>query len=158
MLDNGRMDYGLSKSEVDPKIAKFSNSKALSNNNQYDKMYRIALLCKGQMFGDQDCFFERPYTSTVICKSNDGELYRISRESFQKLKNQGDCWKKITSKYVTQESLHHKWLKNQKKFNSNSFKKESSKQKNSKAKNSMPYAMIAQKSPFLRQFISNFTF
>ena len=42
------------------------------------------------MFGDQDAFFERPYQSTVICRSNDGELYRISRENFQKLKNHGD--------------------------------------------------------------------
>mmetsp|Transcript_37933 Transcript_37933/g.37443 ORF Transcript_37933/g.37443 Transcript_37933/m.37443 type:complete len:156 (+) Transcript_37933:146-613(+) len=90
MLDNPRGNHALSKSEVDPKIAQFSKNKSLSNNNEYNQQYQIALLCKGQMFGDQDTFFERPYTSTVICRSNDGELYRITRENFQKLKNHGD--------------------------------------------------------------------
>ncbi|CAI2379308.1 unnamed protein product [Moneuplotes crassus] len=153
MLDNPRGNHALSKSEVDPKIAQFSKNKSLSNNNEYNQQYQIALLCKGQMFGDQDTFFERPYTSTVICRSNDGELYRITRENFQKLKNHGDCWKKITSKYVTQESLHHKWLKNQKKFNSDGFKKDAGRSGHTQDKNVMPYTMIAQKSPYLRQFI-----
>lgn len=102
-----------SKSEVDPKIAKFTKVKVLSNSSEHTNQYRIALLSKGQMFGDQDAFYERPYQATVIWRSNDGELYRISRENFQKLKNHGDCWAKITSKYVNQEYLHYRLLKNQ---------------------------------------------
>lgn len=44
MLDNGRIDFHSSKSEVDPKVAQFSKNKALSNNNEYNQYYRIALL------------------------------------------------------------------------------------------------------------------
>lgn len=32
--------------------------------------FKIALLGPGQMFGDDDVLHERPYTSTVICRSN----------------------------------------------------------------------------------------
>ena len=99
------------RSEIDPKVARFTKNKMLSSNAEYSKNYRIALLSKGQMFGDQDAFYDRPYQSTVTCKSNDGELYQITKENFKKLKNLGDCWQKITSKYVTQEYLHHKLLK-----------------------------------------------
>lgn len=79
-----------SRSEVDPKVAKFTKNKALTNNAEYNESYRIALLSKGQMFGDQDAFYDRPYQATVICRSNDGELYQITKENFKKLKNHGD--------------------------------------------------------------------
>ena len=142
------------KSEVDNKIAKFTKNKTLSNNNEYNQNYRIALLCKGQMFGDQDAFYEKPYQSTVICRSNDGELYRITRENFQKLKNIGDCWQKITSKYVTQEHLHYRLLKNQQKFNTAATAQK--KRPKQITKNSTPYTLIAQKSPLLRQMMSKY--
>jgi len=90
IFDTGKLDYSMAKSEVDPKVAKFTKNKTLSNNIEYNQNYQVAILSKGQMFGDQDAFFERPYSTTVICKSNDGELYRITRENFQKLKNHGD--------------------------------------------------------------------
>jgi CRP-like cAMP-binding protein len=140
------------KSEVDEKIAKFTNNKALSNNNEYSQNYRIALMCKGQMFGDQDVFYGKPYQSTVIWRSSAGELYKISRENFQKLKNIGDWWQKITSKYITQEHLHYRLLKNQQKFNSeaSSHKKKPAKT----VKNSTPYTLIAEKSPLLRTTMS----
>mmetsp|Transcript_24702 Transcript_24702/g.28391 ORF Transcript_24702/g.28391 Transcript_24702/m.28391 type:complete len:80 (+) Transcript_24702:166-405(+) len=76
----------VNKSEVDSKVGQFTKSKNLSNNNEYSKYYRLALLSRGQMFGDQDAFYDRPYQATVICRSNDGELYQISKENFKKLK------------------------------------------------------------------------
>ena len=99
----------------------------LSNKNEYSQNYRIALLSRGQMFGDQDVFFDRPYQTTVTCRSNDGELYQITKENFKKIKNLGDWWQKITSKYVTQEYLHHKLMKNQQKMKSESVSKRSKK-------------------------------
>jgi len=105
------------RSEVDSKVAQFTKIKVLANNAEHNNHFRIALLSRGQMFGDQDAFYERAYQTTVICRSNDGELYRITRENFQKLKNHGDCWSKITAKYVDQEHLHHRLLKNQQKIN-----------------------------------------
>lgn len=53
------------RSSVDPKVARFTKNKMLSNMNEYSKNYRIALLSRGQMFGDQDVFFDRPYQTTV---------------------------------------------------------------------------------------------
>lgn len=61
---------------------------------------------------------------------------------------------KITSKYVTQEHLHHRWLKNQKKFVSEAFNKPKKSRQNNK--NTFPYEMIAGKSPYLRPFLSKF--
>lgn len=66
IFNKGESNAKAVKSEVDEKIAKFTNNKALSNNNEYSQNYRIALLCKGQMFGDQDVFYAKPYQSTVI--------------------------------------------------------------------------------------------
>lgn len=74
------------RSEIDAKVARFTKNKMLSNNAEYSKNYRIALLSQGQMFGDQDVFYDRPYQATVTCKSNDGELYQISKDNFKKLK------------------------------------------------------------------------
>ena len=81
--DNKTISNKLNKSEVDSKVAKFTKSKMLSNNNEYSKNYRLALLSRGQMFGDQDVFFDRPYQATVTCRSNDGELYQITKENFK---------------------------------------------------------------------------
>lgn len=66
IFNDGQINAKGVKSEVDSKIAKFTKNKTLSNNNEYNQNYRIALLCKGQMFGDQDAFYEKPYQSTVI--------------------------------------------------------------------------------------------
>jgi CRP-like cAMP-binding protein len=90
IFDDSRLGSHNAKSEVDSKVAQFTKNRFLSNNPEYNKDYRVALLCKGQMFGDQDTIYERPYQATVICRSNDGELYQITRENFQKLKNHGD--------------------------------------------------------------------
>ena len=78
------------RSEVDAKIAQFTRVKVLTNSSECNNHYRIALLAHGQMFGDQDAFHERPYQTSVVCRSNDGLLYQITRENFQKLKNHGD--------------------------------------------------------------------
>ena len=66
IFDTGKLDYSMAKSEVDPKVAKFTKNKTLSNNIEYNQNYQVAILSKGQMFGDQDAFFERPYNTTVI--------------------------------------------------------------------------------------------
>lgn len=64
-------------------------NKTLASQASYSN-YRVAILSRGQMFGDQDAYHERPYRETVICSSSDGELYRISRKNFRDLKNYGD--------------------------------------------------------------------
>lgn len=148
ILGDNAFGYKSSKSEVDPKVAQFTKNKTLANNSEYSETYRIALLSRGQMFGDQDAFHGRPYQSTVICRSNDGELYQITRENFQKLKNHGDCWQKITSKYVTQEHLHYRLLKNQQKFKASVMK---SKKPKSQKRESLPYNLISSKGPLLNR-------
>ena len=39
--------------------------------------FKIALLGAGQMFGEDDVIFERPYTSSIICRSNLGGVFCI---------------------------------------------------------------------------------
>ena len=117
LIQKPSIDSHRNKSEVDSKVAQFTKIKVLANSSEQHNQYRIALLSRGQMFGDQDAYYERPYQATVTCRSNGGELYRITKDHFQKLKNHGDCWAKITSKYVEQEYLHHRLLRNQQKIN-----------------------------------------
>lgn len=150
-----KMSDAMAKSEVDSKIAKFTKNKTLANSSEYNQNHRIALLSRGQMFGDQDAFHERPYQVSVICRSNDGEVYRISRENFQKLQNHGDCWQKITSKYITQEHLHYRLLKNQEKFNSilEKNKNKSSSKKNTRERMSLGRSPLLNKNEIEKRHI-----
>ena len=50
----------------------------------------------GQMFGEEDAFLERAYSSSVTCKSNTGDVYRIkSDDFFKKMKVNKESWKTI---------------------------------------------------------------
>lgn len=152
IIDKPNLMKSKNRSDVDPKVAQFSRVKVLANSNEQNNHYRIALLSKGQMFGDQDAFYERPYQSSVICRSNGGQLYRITRENFQKLKNHGDCWSKITSKYIDQEYLHHRLLKNQQKINGILHStKPQPKSKNSTDRHEQPYMGNIKGSPLLNK-------
>jgi hypothetical protein len=44
----------------------------LSRLQRNVEIFKLALLGQGQIFGDDDIFFNRPYSSTVICRSNTG--------------------------------------------------------------------------------------
>jgi len=48
------------------------------------------------MFGEDDVIFERPYSSTMICRSNFGVLFCMkSAEFYRKLKSNDESWKII---------------------------------------------------------------
>jgi hypothetical protein len=168
ILGDTKYDNKLQKSEVDAKVARYTKNKALANSSEYNQSYRIALLSRGQMFGDQDACYGlivnkgkghkndnfdpnfqigRPYQATVIWRSNDGELYQISRDNFKKLQSHGDCWQKITSKYITQEHLHYRLLKNQQKFNNIT----ENKKKHKRGRSIIPINIAASKSPLLNK-------
>jgi CRP-like cAMP-binding protein len=50
--------------------------------------FKLALLGPGQMFGEEDVVQERNFSSTVVCRSNQGLL-------FCKLKGNEECWRII---------------------------------------------------------------
>lgn len=54
ILNKNKHENTSTNSEIAPKVAEFTNNKSLSCNSQYTQTYRLALLSKGQMFGDQD--------------------------------------------------------------------------------------------------------
>jgi len=48
------------------------------------------------MFGEDDLIHERPYSSTIICRSNVGQVFAIkSNEFFRRLRANEECWKII---------------------------------------------------------------
>jgi hypothetical protein len=56
------------------------------------------------MFGDDDVVQERPYTSTVVCRSNQGTVFCIkSHEFFRKLRSNEECWKIILNQVRNKE-------------------------------------------------------
>lgn len=58
------------------------------------EIFKLALLGQGQIFGDDDIFFNRPYSSTVICRSNTGVVIQINGpELLKKMRGNEDCWR-----------------------------------------------------------------
>ena len=56
----------------------------------------MAILGQGQRFGEEDVVNERPYTSTVFCRSDTAVVFCIKKEEFfRKLKQNADCWSVI---------------------------------------------------------------
>ena len=56
------------------------------------------------MIGEEDVLTQRPYSTTITCKSNTGELLSMrSSEFFKKLKPNLDCWKVIVLTAMSKE-------------------------------------------------------
>lgn len=56
--------------------------------------FKLALLGPGQIFGDEDILAERPYTSTIICRSNNGVVIQMNGpELLKKMRANDDCWR-----------------------------------------------------------------
>jgi CRP-like cAMP-binding protein len=55
--------------------------------------FKLALLGPGQLFGDDDVLFDRPHTSTIICRSAGGVLIQMNGiELLKKMKSNEECW------------------------------------------------------------------
>ena len=56
------------------------------------------------MFGEEDVYSERTYTTSVTCKSNVGDVFCIKNtEFFRKLKPNHDSWKIIVLMAMAKE-------------------------------------------------------
>lgn len=68
----------------------------MASRQRNTETFKLMILGIGQMFGDDDLVFERPHSSTVICRSNIGAVYCMrGNEFFKKLRANEDCWKII---------------------------------------------------------------
>ena len=75
------------------------------------EMFTLALLGYGQIFGDDDIFFNRPYSSTVVCRSNTGVVFQMNGpELLKKMRGNQDCWKIFLSYIFQKESVKRKRL------------------------------------------------
>lgn len=56
------------------------------------------------MFGEEDILSNRAYTTTVVCKSNYGDVFCIKNaEFFRKLKTNNESWKLIVLTAMAKE-------------------------------------------------------
>jgi CRP-like cAMP-binding protein len=56
--------------------------------------FKLAILGPGQLFGDDDVLFDRPHSSTIICRSSSGVLISINGiELIKKMKSNEECWR-----------------------------------------------------------------
>lgn len=56
--------------------------------------FKLVLLGPGQIFGDDDVLFNRPYSSTIVCRSNLGTVIRMNGpELLKKMRANEECWK-----------------------------------------------------------------
>eukprot|EP00347_Sterkiella_histriomuscorum_P023290 403335214 len=68
----------------------------LASRQRNVETFKIAILGPGQMFGEDDVIHERQYTSTIICRSNVGQVFAMkAQEFFRKLKPNEECWRVI---------------------------------------------------------------
>ena len=76
----------------------------MASKQRNTETYKLMLLGVGQMFGDDDLVFERPHSSTLICRSNIGIVYCMrASEFFKKLRGNDDCWKAILRQVKSKE-------------------------------------------------------
>jgi len=65
--------------------------------------FKLALMGPGQMFGDDDLLFNRPYSSSVVCRSSGGTLLKINgAELLKKMRANEECWR------LFQDYIKHK--------------------------------------------------
>ena len=58
------------------------------------------MLGPGQIFGDDDILFDRPYSSTIVCRSNNGIVIQMNGpELLKKMKGNEECWR-IFQNYI----------------------------------------------------------
>eukprot|EP00347_Sterkiella_histriomuscorum_P019194 403342576 len=81
-----------------------SSNIQLASRLRNTETFKILLLGPGQMFGEDDVVHERPYTQTIICRSNTGIVFAMkSQEFFRKLKPNEDCWKIILTQVLSKD-------------------------------------------------------
>jgi hypothetical protein len=60
--------------------------------------FKMALIGAGQIFGEEDAVFERPYSTSVICRSNQGFVFMIKSAEFtKKMRGNEESWRVITT-------------------------------------------------------------
>ncbi len=75
------------------------------------ELFKLALLGPGQMFGDDDIFFDRPYNSTIICRSTVGVVIQMNGpELLKKMRGNEECWKIFQSYIQNKEMLKRQRL------------------------------------------------
>ena len=100
MMRQGEIDRKKEKGEI-----------VLSRLQRNVEIFKLALLGQGQIFGDDDIFFNRPYSSTVICRSNTGIVIQMNGpELLKKMRGNEDCWKIFLSYIQQKESVKRKRL------------------------------------------------
>ena len=68
----------------------------------------------GIVVGDTDAIFDRPYSTTIKCASNSGELYAFSRDEFvRRVKSNDESWTIANKVAVTKEISFIKKKKDQ---------------------------------------------
>lgn len=70
----------------------------MAGKQRNTETFKISFLGAGQMFGENDVIFERNYTTSIICRSNLGQVLCIKVGEFlRKLKANEECWKIIVN-------------------------------------------------------------
>ena len=64
-------------------------------NQKKSLNFKIARICKGQMFGQEDVINDRNYTTSVKCVSNSGKLFMIKSDEFYQRIKKDDLSKDI---------------------------------------------------------------
>ncbi|CDW81071.1 UNKNOWN [Stylonychia lemnae] len=77
----------------------------LASRLRNTETFKILLLGPGQMFGEDDVVHERPYSQTIICRSNTGLTFAMrANEFFRKLKSNEECWKIILNQVLQKDN------------------------------------------------------
>ena len=54
--------------------------------------YRLNILEIGSLAGEEDCFKRKAYTSSLICYTEKGTVYRMEKENFKRLRQTEQSW------------------------------------------------------------------
>ena len=74
---------------------------------------KIAIICGGQIFGNEDVLYGRNYTTSVRCLSSDAQVYCIRAEEFNHRFSRDDTtWKMLLSHTSFKDSATVRKIKN----------------------------------------------
>lgn len=99
-------DTVISRGRLSEKAAGKKGQVMMEKQVRNVETFKLVLLGPGQLFGDDDVLFNRPYSSTIVCRSNQGTVIRMNgHELLKKMRTNEECWKLFQRYIINKEAM-----------------------------------------------------
>jgi CRP-like cAMP-binding protein len=111
--DQGNELYFIKEGEFQlNKLIKHTSEKKLHKPQVLQMNAQVALLARGEFFGDEDLLMERPWSMTCVCNSSQGVVLAIAKDNFFQRLSSSDVTSYLKSRNDTKNSGRTERLEN----------------------------------------------